>query len=91
MSIEQRDCPICVEIRKREEYGRIRRFSRSREWRPIRLRRVLPATHGAGGPGGYWSACEQHYEVISAFEWLRMTKKFEPFAAEGVGLSLIHI
>lgn len=35
---------------------------------------VKAATHGAGGPDGSWSACYEHYKVITAFEWLGLTR-----------------
>lgn len=35
---------------------------------------IHKATHGAGGPDSSWSACYEHYRVIAAFEWLRLTR-----------------
>ena len=31
---------------------------------------IRKATHGAGGPDWSWSACWEHFQTISAFQWL---------------------
>jgi hypothetical protein len=44
---------------------------------------VKMTTHGAGGPDGEWYACYDHYKVISAFEWLGLTRHItKPVVAE---------
>lgn len=63
-------CPICQYISKRSR-------------RPTRPTVIRAATHGAGGPGYSWSACYEHYEAISAFEWLRLARKWETKMTDG--------
>jgi hypothetical protein len=36
---------------------------------------IRPITHGASGPDYKWGACYEHYQTISALEWLVSTDK----------------
>lgn len=50
-------CPICIRIN--------RVFDNDAP--------IEEATHGSGGPGWEWTACWEHYKVISSSEWLSLT------------------
>ncbi len=58
--IPEKPCPICVHLNN---------LNRWRDYTPIK-----PATHGAGGSDWSWHACYEHYEVISAFTWIGLTR-----------------
>lgn len=72
-------CQICVHLDSWNVYHR-----RTRE--PIR-----PATHGGGsrtGPNNTWlewSACYEHYQVVTAIYWLVITRKMDsPLYSEDI-------